>query len=130
MKPKAAILLAPIVLAACLGDETLTAYGAADRVWTLQEIDRTSIDETVTLRFPEEGRIEGQAPCNRFSGRQSVPYPWFKAEQIAVTRRACPALAVENAFIGALAAMTLAEVSGDTLILSNDAGREMVFTAE
>lgn len=126
----ALILAALALLAACRGDESLTAYGAADRVWTLRQIDNVQMSETITLTFPAAGEIAGKAPCNAFSGAQTAPYPWFKAEKIAVTRRACPALAMETAFFEALSAMTLAEVSGDTLILSNTDGREMVFSAD
>lgn len=120
---------ATAVLAACSGDETLTAYGAADRTFRLTEIDGTPFPARATIAFPEPRRIEGEAPCNRFSGVQTVPYPWFSAEAIAATRRACPELAAEAAFFDALSAMTLAEVTGGTLILSTPEGREMVFTA-
>lgn len=42
---------------------------------------------------------------------------------------ACPDLPLETAFLSALGEMTLAEAVGTTLILSNDAGRKMVFEA-
>ncbi|MEL6647462.1 MAG: META domain-containing protein [Pseudomonadota bacterium] len=111
-------------------DETLTGYGAAETQWVLQEIDGAEFEARAVLEFPEEGAITGQAPCNTFSGQQTVPYPWFKAENLAVTRKACPDLSAENMFFEALQAMTLAEVGADTLFLSNDAGRKMVFVAE
>ncbi|MBC7178797.1 MAG: META domain-containing protein, partial [Roseovarius sp.] len=38
-------------------------------------------------------------------------------------------LAEEALYLTALAEMTLVEVLGDVMILSNDAGREMVFRA-
>ncbi|MEO0371928.1 MAG: META domain-containing protein [Pseudomonadota bacterium] len=112
------------------GDETLSGYGAADTKWVLTEVDGTAFAARAILTFPEEGRIQGQAPCNTFSGAQTVPYPWFKAEGVAVTRMACPDLPAENVFFDALQAMTLAEVGPDTLLLSNDDGRKMVFRAE
>ena len=46
-----------------------------------------------------------------------------------MTRMACDGLAAESHFLQALQDMTLSEVSGNTLILSNIAGREMLFTA-
>ena len=46
-----------------------------------------------------------------------------------MTRRACPELPEETAFFKALEQMTLAEVVGETLILSNTEGGEMVFEA-
>jgi heat shock protein HslJ len=42
---------------------------------------------------------------------------------------ACPEMVAETAFFEALDDMTLSEASGDTLILSNSDGRQMVFVA-
>jgi heat shock protein HslJ len=42
---------------------------------------------------------------------------------------ACPDLAAETTFFATLENMTLSEASGDTLILSNPDGRQMVFVA-
>lgn len=116
-------------LADCSADETLAAYGAAGIVWQLQELDDHPFPARATLNFPETGKLAGDAPCNSYFGAQTAPYPWFAAENIAATRRACPDLAAETAYLGALSDMNLAEVLGNTLILSNDAGRKMVFTA-
>ena len=113
----------------CAGDETASGYGAAGTVWQLSELNGAAFAATATLTFPEEGRIAGKGPCNRFSGTQAAPYPWFDIEDIAATRMACPDLAAEERFFTALKAMTLIEVATDTLILSNDAGGEMVFRA-
>ena len=123
-------LCAGLALAGCYEDETLTGYGAAENLWLLQSIDGQPYTARATLEFPEAGTIAGQAPCNRFSGAQSAPYPWFSAERIAVTKMACPELQDETLFLRALAEMTLVEVAGDTLLLTNDTGREMVFRAQ
>ncbi len=114
----------------CGGDETVTAYGADKATWRLVEIDGQPFAARATLEFADEGKLSGQAPCNSYSGKQTVPYPWFRAVEIVSTRKACPDLAAETAYFEALAAMTLSEVSGKALILSNDAGREMVFEAQ
>lgn len=123
------VLPALLLISACTGDETLSAYGAADKLWRLQSIDGTAYTAAASLRFPEPGTIEGQAPCNSFTGKQTAPYPWFSVEALAVTRAACPGLKAEAAFLQALQEMTLAEVSGDVLILTSGQGREMLFTA-
>lgn len=117
-------------LPACQSDETLRGYSGDTNLWRLQEIDGAAFPARATLSFPEKGRLTGTAPCNRYFGTIDVPYPWFKARQIGATKMACPDLAAESLFFGTLAKMTLSEVSGDTLILSNDAGQEMVFKAE
>lgn len=111
----------------CGGDETVAAYGGAGQIWKLNEIDGQAYQAHATMTFNEPGEISGDAPCNRYFGEQSAPYPWFKVEQLGSTKRACPELEQEQTFFQALTEMSLSEVAGDTLILSNDAGREMVF---
>ncbi|WP_371225485.1 META domain-containing protein [Roseovarius sp. 2305UL8-3] len=123
-------LCAVLTVSACEADETISGHGGAGHIWILQEIDGQAFDAQATIEFPEEGKITGQGPCNRFSATQSVPYPWFEAGPIMATKMACPDLAAEQVFFTALAEMTLSEVAGDTLILSNDAGRDMVFKAQ
>lgn len=116
-------------LSACQADETLSGYGAAGVTWRLTSLDGAAFSARATLEFPEPGKISGAAPCNRYFGAQTAPYPWFKIEGLGRTKRACPELAQESAYFSALSEMTLSEVTGATLILSNDAGREMLFTA-
>ncbi|MFZ5964496.1 META domain-containing protein [Thalassococcus sp. BH17M4-6] len=117
-------------VSACAQDETVFSYGAGERSFVLQSIDGAPVGARATLSFPAPGRISGQAPCNSFSGTQTVPYPWFNAGPLAVTRRACPDLAAEQAFLTALSEMTLVKVEEGTLRLSNDAGREMIFSQQ
>lgn len=123
------ITVTALALAACRGDETVANYGGADTEWRLVEIDGAKVTERMTLRLGEKGEVTGQAPCNTYFATQTAPYPWFSVENIGATRRACPALAEETRYLKVLAEMTLSEVAGETLILSNDAGREMVFTS-
>lgn len=125
---KRALLCLTLLLCACRGDETVAAYGAAGDVWQLTEVDGAPVAYTAVIRFGADGTVTGRAPCNSYSARQTAPYPWFELGPIRVTRRACPALRSEAAYLSALRAMTLAETSSDVLILSNDAGRSMVFT--
>ncbi len=115
---------------ACVGDESVAKYGAAGKVWTLTEIDGQPFDATATMEFDKAGWIKGQAPCNRFSVQQKAPYPWFEAGPAMATKMACAYLESENRFFKALNEMTLSEVGNKTLILSNDAGRSMVFKAQ
>lgn len=118
----------PLLLAsACLGDESVARYGAAGKVWVLEELDNAPFTARATLEFNGQEEVNGRAPCNGFGARQTAPYPWFKLGPIRATKRACPDLKAEGVFFKALGEMSLAEVSGDVLILSNDAGRSMVF---
>lgn len=120
--------LAGLALAGCK-DETVTGYGAAGKTWRLESIGAEPFDAEAVLSFPEPGRMTGEAPCNSFSAAQTAPYPWIAFGPIAVTRRACPDLEAEQAFLAALGSMSQAEILGDTLILRDEAGREMVFRA-
>lgn len=118
-------------LAGC-ADETLSGYADPETVYQLAEIDGMPFRARATITFPDPGRMAGDAPCNLWFGSQTLPYPWFDGSQIGVTKRACfddATNRAETAFFDALEAMTLAEVQGPVLILSNEAGREMVFRA-
>nr|WP_120502596.1 META domain-containing protein [Roseovarius sp. EL26] len=126
-------VLAFVLLAAltqCASDETLAAYGGAEATWHLRDIDGEPSQTNATLLFPAPGVVSGSGPCNSYHGQQTAPYPWFEAKNISTTKRACPDLAAEGRYLKSLRAMTLSEIAGDTLILSNDAGREMIFQAQ
>ena len=120
---------AAVALSACQGDETVTAYGGAGKTWVLREIDNAPFTARTTLTFPEPGQITGQGPCNGYSATLRVPYPWFDAENLISTKTACPDLAQETVYFQSLDAMSLIEVLGDVMLLSNEAGRQMVFKA-
>lgn len=120
-------LFLSLVLSACFADETVRGYGGADMTWRLVELNGKKFNATVTLTFPEKGRIAGQGPCNGYSGSMTAPYPWFKTGPIAATKRACPDLAAESVFFNALGKATLSEVFDGTLMLSTEEGTLMVF---
>ncbi|MEM7318971.1 MAG: META domain-containing protein [Pseudomonadota bacterium] len=118
-----------IVPGFCDRDESVAAYGAGDRVWELTEIDQNRFPASAMLAFPKPGEIAGQAPCNSYTASLDAPYPWFEMKNFASSQSACDALLEEGTYFAALMAMTEVEVSGDVLILRNDSGHEMVFTA-
>lgn len=124
------LMIVLFLIAACRQDESVRAYGAADKIWRLIELNERPFAAKATLTFPEAGRIAGTAPCNSYSGSMTVPYPWFEVGLIAATKRACPDLAAETAFFNALDAATLSEVQNKILILSNTDGLSMVFQSD
>ena len=124
------IALTLLAIIPSCADETVSGYADAEAIYRLVEIDGAAFAARATISFPEEGVARGEAPCNTWSATQSAPYPWIDLDAYAVTRRACPELREEGMFLAALAEMTLAEVQGPVLILSNDEGREMVFRAD
>lgn len=99
MKPIAVAVCIALALSACRGDETVSGYGAADRVWVLESVDGMPFAARAELEFPEQGKIAGQAPCNRFFADQSAPYPWFKPGPIGATRMACPSWRQNRCFL-------------------------------
>lgn len=117
------------LLSACQADETVTAYLPGPSVFHVVSIDGEPFDDIATIDLSEAGRITGKAPCNQYSADQKAVYPWFEAGMITSTRMACPNLDAEALYLSALFEMTLSEVAGDILILSNTQGREIVFQA-
>jgi len=122
-------LLPFFLVSACFSDESISGFIEPTAEYHLVEVDGAPFIGTATITFPEAGKVTGQAPCNRYFATQTAPYPWFALESIGATRMACEHLPAESAFFAALEGMTLSEVSGDTLILSNTDGRQMVFVA-
>jgi heat shock protein HslJ len=120
--------LLPLVFLGC-SDETISGYADPAAIYRLEELNGVAVASEAAVRFPEEGRVEGVAPCNSWSATQTAPYPWIELGPIAATRRACPELDFENHFFDQLSSVTLAEVSGPVLVLTGD-GVEMVFRAE
>jgi heat shock protein HslJ len=118
------------LLTTCGPDETVSGFVESGATYTLTDIDGSAFTATATISFGENGNVNGHGPCNTFRTTQLVPYPWFELGPIASTRMACPDLTAEGTYFTALSEMTLAEVSGAILILSNDTGREMVFHVE
>ena len=124
------ILCFSLALAGCFRDESVSAY--APGIWRLHHTGTVEIaaGTEITLDLTTRAQISGQGPCNSYSAIQSAPYPWFDPGPIASTRASCPDLVAEQAYLNALADMTLAEVSGPVLILSNDAGDTLEFRQE
>ena len=123
------LILPFLALLQCSSDETVAAYGAAGVTWELKSIDDARAPQPITLTFPETGKIAGQAPCNAYRAALDAPYPWFELKAFGADTAECPYLLEEGTYFAALLSMTQSEVSGRTLILRNDAGNEMVFTA-
>ncbi len=119
----------PIILAACLKDETVSGYADPETTYFLQELNGKNFRARATITFPEAGSIQGSGPCNRYAADQNAPYPWLQLGPIAATRAACADLPKEKQFFEALAGMTEIEAFDDLIILRNEAGGEMIFRA-
>ena len=113
--------------ASCGADETVSAYGGADTVWRLVEMDKKPVTSDITIEFHDAGKVVGKVPCNRYMSQNSAPYPWIKLSPISSTRMACSELALEGRYLKTLATMTEVEVFQDTLVLRADNGAEMMY---
>lgn len=116
-------------LTLCQGDETISGYSTEGATWVLDSINTADFAATASITFPQEGKVVGKAPCNTFVAEQTAPYPWFALKALSATRKMCAHMGPETTFFRALEEMTIVEVVGKTLILTNDSGDEMVFTA-
>lgn len=117
-------------LNACGQDETVSGQTGPDDLWRLIRIGEAPVAERITIRFPEQGRAAGEAPCNSYSSDQTAPLPWIDLGPIAATRRACPALELETRYFELLERMALVEVLGDTLLMTADDGMTLTYRLE
>lgn len=115
-------------LSACAPTETVTQYGGSAYDWKLAEIDGSAVNYNAQLAFETDGTVHGEGPCNGFSGQQSKSYPWVEIQIDFVEELYCSGIDNEEVFLTALTEMTLIEVSGPNMVMSNDAGRQMVFS--
>jgi len=127
MSRATAAIFAFMSVAACQPDETLTVYGG-EGIWHLNRINGQEFDASASIELHNNGKITGQGPCNHFQGTVAVPYPWFKVDNLQITGMACEDMSQETQFWVALTSMELVEISGTTLILSNEAEEEMIFS--
>lgn len=127
MRQIALLALLLSALSACLTQRPLKVFENPDRIWTLTHLNGVAFAAPATLTFPKPDEIAGQAPCNRYFGAMPATYPAFAASPIGGTRRACPDLRAETAYLRALEAATTATATDDTLILTNTDGLEMIF---
>ena len=106
-----------LMLVACASDETVAGFTGTDRTW------KATGDSGLSLRFQSGGRVKGSSPCGDFAGEQTAPYPWFDLRVLKTPASPC------NVDVLQLTTMTQSEVSGDTLLLSNDSGISLEFRA-
>ncbi|MCC3159327.1 META domain-containing protein [Hymenobacter sp. 15J16-1T3B] len=92
--------------------------------WVLRQLGNEPVRlpadsrEIDLLLRTDEGRVQGNAGCNRFSGTYEQPTPeQVRFGKLLTTRMACPVLDVETRYVAALGQATYFRISGDTLRL-------------
>lgn len=92
--------------------------------WQVQTLNNKPVgNATVTLVFPEAGKVAGKAACNNFTGSYQADNGQFTLQPGAMTRKACmpPLMELEQQFVTALKGV-------DTAVL-NELG-ELVLSGE
>lgn len=121
--------LASALIPLALGAAPATADETAGLLmtdWTLVSLDGTAFAARTTLRLEDEGKLAGQAPCNRYFGQVTGTLPEFRPGAIGATRMACDDLALESDYFTALQAVDRATLSVDELHLSGG-GHVLIF---
>lgn len=115
------------------GDVPVEPASFTGTEWTLANISGQPIAAgiTATATFSEDGKVTGNAGCNRYNGPYTRDADTVTIGPLAATRKACDraVMDVENAFLNGLEASTDLLISGNTLTLSSAAaGVELVLT--
>lgn len=120
-------LVAALTSAPAGADERLPAP-LADTHWTLASLDGRAPSTAITLELSASGAVTGRAPCNTYGATLLEFDPEFRLGPIRATRRACPALREESAYLALLGAARQATVTEDGLVLAAPDGRALVFS--
>jgi heat shock protein HslJ len=112
-------------LTGCGGEPASLLQGAE---WTVEAIADMSLvpGSQVTLAFAPDGRLSGQAPCNRFTGEYTLTGEGLAIDAAAGTRMTCtaPLMEQERAFLAALGGTQGFSISADgALLLRTGDGR-------
>jgi heat shock protein HslJ len=94
--------------------------------WSLAEVDGQPATYSATLSLGDDGRISGQAPCNRYFGGVDGALPDFRPTGLGATRMACDQLAQEQAYLTLLQGADRLTWSDRELHISG-AGHVLVF---
>ncbi|MGB2358380.1 MAG: META domain-containing protein [Paracoccaceae bacterium] len=123
--PIAAFLV--LLLGGCQSKDPAPYEAATGPVWIMQTLDGKPFSAETTLRFSQDGRVSGKAPCNRYFGAVKFAGTDVTIGPLGSTRMACEALDEETRYLLALAAMTELKLSRDQLILRDASGRDLTF---
>lgn len=121
-------MFALLVLAGPAMAQDDMTHGPVDGRWALQRIDDAPFTTHAELDLSQAGRVSGSGPCNGFSGRMEGDWLAMSIGPLRSTRRACPELDQEHLYFTALQAVQHGAMRDGDLVLTDTAGREMVFT--
>lgn len=99
------------------------------QVWSLQFIDGIGgVESKATFHVDENGKVTGQAPCNRYFASAEIKGSALTVGKPGATMMACEAklMTQEQAFFGALEKVAGFRVENGRLILTAEDGRELL----
>jgi heat shock protein HslJ len=98
--------------------------------WHLVAMNGLRAEVPVAITFADDGKVQGNGPCNRFFGTYSGPLPDLTLSPFGKTKMACPQMELEFIYLGTLQASVRAEVIGDRLLMSGLQGVMMEFSRD
>jgi len=105
-----------LLLAACAAPAPSPAPADPTGEWLLASLQGEPVADPMSLTL-RAGEASGVGPCNRFRGSAKLGGESIALGPLVATRRACPGLALENAWLGALTDATRFAVAGPVLTL-------------
>lgn len=89
-------------------------------------------NQGLTVGFDEAGRIFGYSGLNRFFGKAEIKDGTIKVDPLASTRMggSREALVREDQYLNLLKSMTKIQKENGNLILSNENGEQLIFSAK
>ncbi|MEN8186808.1 MAG: DUF4377 domain-containing protein [Bacteroidota bacterium] len=89
------------------------------KVVSMSGVDK--FEKNPTISFDKtDNQISGFAGCNNFFGKYDPSNNQLKLSQMGLTRKMCPDMTVENAFINNLRDVSYYKIEGDKLNLFNE----------
>lgn len=120
-----------------IGGEMAELYRLEKITMTLQQTDwqltevvnsafKNDVLSRVSMNFDDQGRLSGQAPCNRFFADYTASDNSVHLDKIGATKMACPFLKEEQVFFTQLAKVDNYEIKQTSLLLKK--GDEVLLT--
>ena len=120
-----------LVLAGPLQAQDLQAQELAQITtgeWHLLAIDGKPNRFPASFTIDSDGKVAGQAACNRYFGQNSETLPALSLPDLGATRRLCKDMAEEDALFATLSVVHHAEIQQNHLLLQGPEGRVAEFT--
>lgn len=118
------------MLCACAAAPTNDEAGLERSEWLAVEVSGKTADDRTnsTLRFPDEGTVEGNSACNQFNATVKIDGNTISLGPITATERRCglPDDDLEKAYLAALGEAKTWEIDINTLRLMDAGGKMLI----